>query len=176
MERSVALTRPGTLSIVVLSYLPLMMLQFLSKNHDILAKFRQEVYTTSRQGWSQLRKCEELALHGSRYERIDWPIIGLLGLKAQSHLRLGYLNIKMVPNYHLILKNRPPNRRTRWQFQHILLWRSRTIQPRRLAQRSLADPFTFLPFSARSRNCIGQHLANLMIKVVLMMILTQFKL
>ena len=40
----------------------------------------------------------------------------------------------------------------------------------------LKDPFTFIPFSAGGRNCIGKHLALIEAKVFLSFILLNFKL
>jgi hypothetical protein len=117
-----------------------------------------------------LRQCEELALHGSR------------SVGYRTHLRahhpkpnlttdLASWISRRVTNYHLILSNRPPNRGNTSYFED-----PEQFNPDRCLKGPLADPFTFLPFSDGARNCIGQHLTNLMIKVELTRILTQFKL
>jgi hypothetical protein len=96
--------------------------------------------TTLRKVWFHLRRCEEVALFGSRYE------VNRTHLRAHHQFAwkrspnwppIGYF-IKKGTKLPPILMNRAPNRRLRLQYPHSLLWGSRTIQPDRWLKGPLA--------------------------------------
>jgi cytochrome P450 len=49
------------------------------------------------------------------------------------------------------------------------------FDPDRWNSLKLEDPFQFIPFSAGSRNCIGQHLGVVEIKVIVALFLKNFQ-
>ncbi|MEM9191164.1 MAG: cytochrome P450 [Myxococcota bacterium] len=60
--------------------------------------------------------------------------------------------------------------------RHPDYWESpETFRPERFLESQKPTPFTYLPFSAGSRHCIGDHLSRLELRVALAMILRRFR-
>jgi cytochrome P450 len=107
-------------------------------------------------------------------ERIYGPTIGLIAREALTDHRLGYLNVQKGTSSQIILGTYIQIGVVANNYNPQYFEAPETFNPDRWLKGPLDDPFTFLPFSAGARNCIGQHLANLMVKVVLIRSLTQF--
>jgi cytochrome P450 len=149
-------------------------LYLLAKHPEIQDRVRAEV--DSLYNDTDDIKIDELnklvQLHGALYEglRMYGPANGIFSRTALRDLTIGEYKVKkgtilMLPStfnlFNPLYHDNPE------EFD-IDRW----IKPS--SKSKSVDPFAFIPFSAGSRNCIGQHLALIQAKVILSSILKKF--